>query len=173
MAIDNTVKSMFAQFQSDFENAQADNGHGGLGWWPEAGDWEVFVTGMKVESSAFRQSDGMEIPGFMCQFTYQMIDDPGSEEPRTFQGSPIRVAADPSKITVDGSKIKQEIETKRLKGHLETILGKSASNPQLAMEEADTAISGDTPIAVMCRCQYNTRGSRTYKTEYLTQRLSG
>ena len=173
VAIDSSVKSLFATFQNQFESVQADQGHGGLGWWPEAGDHEVFVTGMKVEQSGFRQSDGMELPGVMVQFTYQLVEDATSpEEPRQFQGSPIRVPADASKITQDGSKIKAEIETKRLKGHLETILGHTSDNPEVALMEADTAINGDTPIAVMCRCQYNTRGTRTYKTEYLTQRLS-
>ena len=174
MSIDNSVKSMFATFQTQFETAQADNGHGGLGWWPGAGDHETFVTAMKVEQSGFRQSDGMEVPGFMVQFTYQLVEDAESpEEPRQFSGAPIRVPADASKVTQAGSKIKAEIETKRLKGHLETILGRTVDNSSVALEETDSLITnGDTPIAVMCRCQYNTRGTRTYKTEYLTQRLS-
>ena len=68
MAIDTSVKSMFSQFQAQYETAQADNGMGSLGWWPDAGEHQVFVTNLSIEPSVFKQRDGMEIEGFTAQF---------------------------------------------------------------------------------------------------------
>ncbi len=174
MAIDTSVKSMFSQFQKQYEVAQADTGLGSLGWWPEAGEHQVFVTNLSIEPSMFKQRDGMEIDGFTTQFEYQLLEDAGSpEQPRKFQGAPFTLPGDPSKVTDDKSKMRCEIETRRLKGHIETCLNKSTNDLGTALTEIEEILSDPSrSIVVSCKCQYDTRNGRTYRKDFLTKNLS-
>ena len=174
MAINTSVKSMFSQFQQQYEASQADTGMGSLGWWPDAGEHQVFVTNLSVEPGTFRQRDGLELDGFTAQFEYQLIEDSGSpEEPRKFQGAPFTLPGNPSQTTDDKSKMRCEIETRRLKGHIETCLNKSTNDLGVALGELEAILANpELSIVVSCKCQYDTRNGRTYRKDYLTKNLS-
>ena len=174
MAIDQSVKSMFDSFQTQYESAQADNGMGSLGWWPDAGEHPVFVTGLSVEPSKFRQRDGMEVDGFTAQFKYQLLEDSGSpDNPREFQGAPFTLPGNPSGLTDDKAKMRCEIETRRLKGHIETCLNKATGNILVALEEIENILSdAERSNDDESKCQYDTRNGRTYRKDYLTKNLS-
>ena len=174
MAIDNSVKSMFSQFQKQYETAQADNGMGSLGWWPDAGEHQVFVTGLSCEPGKFRQRNDVELDGFTAQFEYQLLEDPGSPEaPRKFQGAPFTLPGDPSSVTDEKSKMRCEIETRRLKGHIETCLNKVTNDMGSALSEIEEILSdAERSIVVSCKCQYDTRNGKTYRKDFLTKNLS-
>ena len=122
MPIDNKVKTVFAALNNNFQSVQADSGLGSLGWWPEEGNHDCLVTDVNMQDSTFKQKDGQTFPGFEIQFSYQLINDPGQDEPRRWLGAPIRLPADMGALTDNGAKTRAEIELRRLKGHLTTCL---------------------------------------------------
>jgi len=79
---------------------------------------------------------------------------------------------DPSQIPNEGNKMRFEISMKRLKGHMETLLGRSVGDMAADLETLQTTVSAEPPI-VKVQCRYNQKGTRTYKTEFIRELISG
>jgi hypothetical protein len=173
----NQTKAIFATLQDEFESANADQGLGSLGEWPPQGEHNCYVLDINVTAdSKFKEAvagGGQEHPAVTIQFRYQLMEDPDRVEPLVFKGAPITIPQDPSSIQQEGSQIRARIELQRLKGHLKTILGSDPVDLNESMELVEKMLSGETSIATVVRCVYTTRGSRTYRTEYIQSLLCG
>ena len=101
------------------------------------------------------------------------MEDPDRAEPLVFKGAPITIPQDMSAIQQEGSQTRARIELQRLKGHLKTLLGSEPADMSSAMEEVDSLLNGESSVAAVIRCVYTTRGSRTYRTEYVQSLLCG
>jgi hypothetical protein len=169
-----STSQIFSMMQDEFSKAQADQGLGSLGEWPPAGIHECYILKMNMdESSSFRQSsDSQEFPSVTMQYEYQLTDDPDRATPLTWIGAPFNLIKDHSNLTHEGSKIRNRIEMERFKGHLKTILGYEPTNLETAINEVNEKLSGENAVVVNVRCDYNTRGNRTYKTEKLQSLVS-
>ena len=174
MSISNETKAVFANLQSDFETAQADQGMGSLGEWPSKGEHACYVLGMNAQNGTFRQTDDkQEFPAISAQFHYSLCEDPDRTEPLSWKGAPMTIPHDPSLLTHEGSQTRARIELSRLKGHLKTILGYEPTDLGSAFEEVEAKLNGDSTVACTVRCQYTERGTTTYKSEYLMTLLGG
>jgi len=116
---------------------------------------------------------GQEHPAVSVQFRYQLMEDPDRTEALTFKGAPITIPQDLSAIQQEGSKTRARIELQRLKGHLKTLLGSEPADMTSAMEQVDSLLNGETSVAAVVRCVYTTRGTRTYRSEYIQSLLCG
>ena len=164
-----STSAIFESLQDEYNNATADQGLGSLGEWPAAGNHECYVLGMKIdENASFRQSsDGQEFPSIMIQFEYQLVDDPDRSTALVWKGAPFNLIKDSNVLTHDGSKTRTRIEMERFKGHLKTLMGEAVNDLPSAIDSVQAKFNGDSAVVAMIRCQYNQRGTRTYKTEYL------
>lgn len=174
MPVDPKVKTVFSALNSSFQSVQADSGLGSLGWWPEEGNHDCLVTDVNMQESTFKQSDGQTFPGIEVQFSYQLINDPGQEEPRRFLGAPIRLPVDINQLNDPRAKTRAEIELRRLKGHLTTCLRREPQDIGVALGELSHKIENtDSVIAVVVKCQYDTsKDGKQYRKEYLQKALS-
>ena len=174
-SIQNQTKAIFSQMQSDFSQANADQGLGSLGEWPPAGEHNCYVLDvMTSHDRTFRQSsDGQEFPAATVQFTYQLCDDPDRAEPLVFKGAPMTLCGDPTQLTHEGSQIRNRIEMSRLKGHLKTLLSREPNDIAADLDEISTRLNGEEAVAAVVRCQYTERGTRTYRSEYIQTLLGG
>lgn len=171
----NQTKAIFSAMQSSFNDVQADQGLGSLGEWPAAGTHNCYVIGITVKENAkFKQAgDGQEFEAVSVQFNYQLVEDPDHAEPLEWNGAPMTFPQDPSQITNEGSQIRARIEMQRLKGHMKTLLAREPGDVGSDLEEIGTMLSGEQSVVCSVKCQYNQRGDRTYKSEYLQSLLSG
>lgn len=173
MPIENNVKSMFNSLNSAFANAQPDNGMGAGGWWPAEGQHEVFVSSLTVRASEYKMPDGQKVPGTDIVFRYQLINDTDSpNEPRSFDGSAFRLPQDTS-ILDDKGRMRTEIEMRRLKGHLQTILRRDVKDIGTALADADGKINGQDAVAVVVKCQYDNVNGKIYRKDFLVKPLAG
>tara|TARA_R100000234_G_scaffold14294_1_gene7879 strand:- start:9085 stop:9600 length:516 start_codon:yes stop_codon:yes gene_type:complete len=164
-----STSQIFASLQEEYNTATADQGLGSLGEWPPAGNHECYVLGMTIDDNAsFRQSsDGQEFPSIMVQFEYQLVDDPDRSTPLIWKGAPFNLIKDSGNLTHDGSKTRTRIEMERFKGHLKTLMGGDMADLPSAIDTVQSKFNGDSAVVAMIRCQYNQKGTRTYKTEYI------
>ena len=173
----NQTKAIFATLQNDFQSASAAQGLGSLGEWPPQGEHNCYVLDVAVNTDAtFKEAQaggGQEHPAITIQFRYQLMEDPDRAEPLVFKGAPITIPQDMSAIQQEGSQTRARIELQRLKGHLKTLLGSEPADMSSAMEEVDSLLNGESSVAAVIRCVYTTRGSRTYRTEYVQSLLCG
>jgi hypothetical protein len=174
MPVDPKVKTMFAALNSSFQSVQADAGLGSLGWWPEEGNHDCIITDVNMQDSTFKQKDGQTFPGVEIQFSYQLISDPGQDEPRRFLGAPIRLPVDMNALNDPGAKTRAEIELRRLKGHLTTCLRREPQDIGIALGELSNRLeTSDAVIAVVVKCQYDTaKDGKQYRKEFLQKALS-
>ena len=172
MPIENNVKAMFNSLNNTFAQAQPDNGMGAGGWWPAEGQHDVFVSSLNVRASEFKMPDGQKVPGTEIVFRYQLINDPDQpNEPRSFDGSAFRLPQDTTSLD-DKGRMRVEIEMRRLKGHLQTILRRDVKDIATALAEADARINGDQAVAVVVKCQYDNVNGRTYRKDFLVKPLA-
>lgn len=172
MPIENNVKAMFNSLNTSFAQAQPDNGTGAGGWWPAEGQHDVFISSMTVKASEYKSGDGQTFPGTEIVFRYQLINDPDQpNEPRSFEGASFRLPQDPS-ILDDKARIGFDINMRRLKGHLQTILRRDVKDIGAALVEADARINGDQAVAVVVKCQYDVKNQRTYRKDFLVKPLA-
>ena len=171
----NQTKAIFSAMQNSFNDVQADQGLGSLGEWPAEGVHNCYLVGVTVNDDAkFKQAgDGQEFASVSIQFLYQLVEDPDHAEPLEWNGAPMNIPQDPSQITHEGSQIRARIEMQRLKGHMKTLLARDPADIGSDMEEISTMLSGEQSVVCSVKCQYNQRGTRVYKTEYLHELLSG
>lgn len=173
MPIENNVKAMFNSLNNTFASVQPDNGMGAGGWWPAEGQHEVFIQNMTVRDSEYKLSDGQKVSGTEIVFRYQLINDADQpNEPRSFDGSPFRLPLDTSTLD-DKGRIRVEIEMRRLKGHLQTILRRDVKDIGTALGEADAKINGQDAVAVVVKCQYDHVGGKIYRKDFLVKPLAG
>jgi len=172
-----SVATLFtASMASSFAGLPANVGQGALGEWPPDGDHHCFITALDIKQEKFKAKNKVELPGVSIQFRYLMRSAlPDRREPLEFSGVPFILPSDASQVTDEGNKTRIRIEMERLKGHLNTILGRDVGDMREGLEAASSLI-GATRVEVMVRC--NTRkdtssgNTKSYKTEYLTQNLS-
>ena len=174
----NQVKAIFNTLQEDFTKVQADQGLGALGEWPPQGEHDCYVTGVTIDTNAtFKESKasgGNETPGVSVQFAYQLVDDPDREEPLAWLGAPIILPMDPKEVKSDGSQIRCRIELQRLKGHLKTLLGRDPVDMNSDIEIVkDMLERGESSVVATVKCQYNDRGSKTFRSEFIQSLLGG
>jgi hypothetical protein len=173
MPIENNVKAMFNSLNSTFASVQPDNGMGAGGWWPAEGQHEVFVSSLTVRPSEYRMPDGQKVPGTEIVFRYQLINDPDQpSEPRSFDGASFRLPQDTSILDEKG-RLRTEIEMRRLKGHLQTILRRDVKDVGTAIADADAKINGQDAVAVVVKCQYDQVNGKTYRKDFLVKPLAG
>ena len=173
----NQTKAIFATLQEEFSSANADQGLGSLGEWPAQGEHNCYVLDVAVNTDAtFKEAQaggGQEHPAISIQFRYQLMEDPDRTEPLVWKGAPITIPQDMKQINQEGSRIRASIELQRLKGHLKTLMGSEPVDMSAAMESVDSLLNGESSVAATVRCVYTTRGSRTYRTEYIQSLLCG
>ena len=173
----NETKAIFATLQNDFETVEADQGLGSLGEWPAQGDNTCYVLNINIETGAtFKEAQaagGMEHPAVTIQFEYQLVEDPDRAEPLAWRGAPMTIPTNMGDVQSDGSKIRAQIELRRLKGHLKTLLGRIPGDLGADIEAVDSMLSGEQSVVAVIDCRYNKRNDRTYKTEYVKQLLGG
>jgi hypothetical protein len=171
-----TIKStMFAAYNNSFASVEANTEGSGAGWRPDAGDHAVLVTGMTIEEGEFKQKDGQLFPSIDITFQYQMVEDPGSPEPRSFTGARFQMPADPTQLTDEGAKTRARIELERIKGHLTTLIGRRPENLQMAMQTIQERINNGNVIPVKLRARYDeskTKPGTKYFKEFLVAPLS-
>jgi hypothetical protein len=173
MPIENNVKAMFNSLNNAFANAQPDNGMGAGGWWPNEGQHEVFVSSLNVRASEYKMPDGQKVPGTDITFRYQLINDTDSpNEPRSFDGALFRLPQDTS-VLDDKGRMRTEIEMRRLKGHLQTILRRDVKDIGTALSDADAKINSDNAVAVVVKCQYDNVNGKIYRKDFLVKPLAG
>ena len=171
--ITNETKAIFATLQDSFESATADQGLGQLGEWPEKGEHACYVLSMDVKPGQFRQTDDKQMfPALSVQFFYQLCEDPDRTEPLIWNGAPMVIPNDANALTHDGSKTRAKIELERLKGCIQTLVGRKPGNLGNDLEEIENKLKSDNTVACMVYCQYNQRGENTYKSEKLKNLLS-
>lgn len=179
MTTSKTVIAQFNNYENIYKDARPDQSGGGGGWFPEPGEHQCIITGMRVEPGTFRLKDGGEFPSQVVTFSYQLVDDPGSVgDPREFEGASFNLPSNPTQASLQdteaaktGTRIR--IEINRLKGHLATVLGgpsKVSENMGRDIEEAQKAVASGT-LAVLLRSQHQTRGDKTYRKEFLIRAL--
>jgi hypothetical protein len=108
-------------------------------------------------------------------FQYQMVEDPGSPEPRSFVGAKFSLPNDPNAITDDGAKIRIRIETERIKGHLATLIGRKPDNLQVAMTLVSERLANGNVIPVKLRAKYDVnkmKPDQKFFKEFLVAPLS-
>ena len=172
MSVDNNVKAMFSALNNTFASANADNGMGAGGWWPSEGQHEVYLSVMKVNAAEFRMPDGQKVPGTEISFRYQLITDiEQPNEPRQFDGAVFRLPQDTAQLD-DKGRMRVEIELRRLKGHLQTILRRDVKDVGAALADADARINSDQVVAVIVKCQYDQVNGKTYRKDYLVKALA-
>ena len=174
----NQVKAIFNSLQEDFQKVQADQGLGALGEWPAQGEHNCYVLNLEIDTNAtFKESQasgGNELPGISIQFNYQLVDDPDREEPLAWRGAPMTLPVNPSDVQSEGSQIRARIELQRLKGHMKTLLGRDPIDMESDMEIIkDMLERGDSSVVATVKCNYNSRGTRTYRTEFIQSLLGG
>ena len=80
----------------------------------------------------------------------------------------------PSDVQSEGSQIRARIELQRLKGHMKTLLGRDPIDMESDMEIIkDMLERGDSSVVATVKCNYNSRGTRTYRTEFIQSLLGG
>lgn len=172
-----SVATLFtAAMASSFAGLPANVGQGALGEWPPDGDHRCFITGLDIKPEKFKAKHKVELPGVSIQFRYLMHATlPDRREPLEFSGVPFILPSDSSQVVDEGNKTRIRIEMERLKGHLNTILGRDVTDMREGLEAAAALISASR-VEAMVKCSTrkdNTSGTtKTYKTEYLTQNLS-
>ena len=173
MPIENNVKAMFNSLNNTFASVQPDNGMGAGGWWPAEGQHEVFVSSLTVRASEYKLPDGQKVPGTDIVFRYQLINDTDQpNEPRSFDGAAFRLPQDTSVLDEKG-RMRVEIEARRLKGHLQTILRRDVKDVGTALADADAKINGQDAVAVVVKCQYDNVNGKTYRKDFLVKPLAG
>jgi len=173
MPIENNVKAMFNSLNTAFAQAQPDNGMGAGGWWPAEGQHEVFVSSLNVRPSEYKLPDGQKVAGTEISFRYQLINDTDSpNEPRSFDGSAFRLPQDTS-VLDDKGRMRVDIEMRRLKGHLQTILRRDVKDIGTAIADADAKINGQDAVAVVVKCQYDNVNGKIYRKDFLVKPLAG
>jgi len=136
----------------------------GVRWWPDVdanGDVEVLVLGLHVDSTKFtwKSPSPGERPGLKLSFEYQLVSDPGQATPRTFNGVQFLVPTNAQGLP-DGQAKRVEIETRRLMGHLQAILGEKPTDLGAALLKAKARIeeklSAGSGVVVTCRLRKST-----------------
>ena len=174
----NQVKAIFNSLQNDFTKAQADQGLGALGEWPSQGEHDCYITGVTIDpNSTFKESQasgGHETPGVAIQFFYQLVDDPDREEPLAWVGAPIILPVDPKEVRSEGSQTRTRIELQRLKGHMKTLLGRDPVDIEGDMEIIKNMLErGESSVVATVKCQYNDRGTKVFRSEFIQSLLGG
>jgi hypothetical protein len=171
----NIKSTMFAAYNNSFASVEANTEGSGAGWRPDAGDHAVLVTGMTIEEGDFKQKDGQVFPSIDITFQYQMVEDPGSPEPRSFTGARFNLPSDPTQLTDEGAKTRNRIELERIKGHLTTLIGRRPENLQMAMQTVQERINNGNVIPVKLRARYDeskVKPGTKYFKEFLVSPLS-
>lgn len=69
--------------------------------------------------------------------------------------------------------MRTEIEMRRLKGHLQTILRRDVKDIGTALADADAKINGQDAVAVVVKCQYDNVNGKIYRKDFLVKPLAG
>lgn len=184
MPIDrSSVASLFAdQTARSIAELPADNGSGALGEWPPDGDHPNTVMDINIKEGVFKGKGG-NIPANVIQFRYVTTALlPGRKDPLEWSGVPFTLPRDESQVTDSGNKIRLEIDKKRLKGHLEAILGTPVTDLRAALPDASDRIHR-SKCECMVRCTTESRSSsktagaagtvaRSYRNEFIVSNLS-
>ena len=170
--------NVFANYNTDFAAAQADNSGGYNSWFPEDGVYDCVVTNIVQVNATFREKTGTETiehPGTLIKFQYTLLEDPGSKgAPRSFDGGPF-VFPDCGKegLTTENSCIRVDIALKRLKGHITAILGDVASPGSGLQQIAEMTQTEQIPVRVKCESKTSkSNSSMVFTTEYIIERLT-
>ena len=185
MPFEPAVSSTFASVKAKWEGVQADNGQGVQGEWPPEGDHDCYVLDINAEQNQkFKDGDKGDLPAIGVVFQYQMLDampDKPADDRLEWRGSRFLIPLDESRITTDGNKMQWDISKRRLKGHVEAILGRTVSDPLSALQEVSEKISSQK-VACKVRVSYregklkpgSAPGTKppVYKTEHLLESIS-
>lgn len=166
--------TVLTNYDTMYKDASADTTGGGGGWWPEEGQHSCLLLAVSSQPSTFRTGDGQEYPSTLVSFRYQLMEDPGSPgEPREFEGAPINLPNEPTKVAAENQQTRIRIELQRLKGHLSTILGGTGAltgNLPVDLGNASKAIEAQDK-AFLVNCQYQSRNGKTYRKDFLLKAL--
>ena len=168
-----------ADMNEQAKNSQANQGLGSLGWWPDEGTHDCWVDpDVEMVKGVFaygRGQDRKEIPCTNVRFRYHLLNDPGSEEPRSFWGQWFNLLKDSQVKSLPESReagglqqTRARISTERFKGHLTTILGEEPSNFQTGLQQTMKKLAkiteGKGILHVKVRCDY-TESTRKGSTD--------
>lgn len=180
MPIDSSVKGAFNALNQTFRNSDADTGMGGLGWWPSEGTYDCVVLDIEAGPTQIpiKDSGGLKVSGVSVQFFYRLLNDYDPEfkdEPRSFKGAPFLLPLQMSDVP-EKNRQRFEIDLKRLKGHLQTLLNAPCDDLSLSLQKvSDRLETNGTPIVVQVKCQYTPpkqEGQQPFRKEFLVKHLS-
>lgn len=135
---------------------------------PPAGTWANIVTGVEVNSDDVKltldKNAGLEIPGVQVTFHYRLSSAAGPIPPNHKDGEPwmgrsfILPAAPLPAATPKGKRQNLEIQGKRLKGHISTLLGVSSetvTNVVDGIRKVHELVSDpNRTVLAMVQCKY-------------------
>lgn len=174
------VLSALQGFNDDYSKLEASTGSVER---PPAGEWNNRLTKIDVttKDTHIKLADGQKIPAFRVEFSYQTLDPQPpnlTKVPLTWPGKVfILPSAGLSSIPHDGKRKQAEISGRRLKGHLQGILGAEATgNTATDLQKAITKLAGEQVVALRVKCQYDSQGEgenkRIYFEEFVLKNLA-
>lgn len=160
----NSIKT----WEPTFKGLNPDQGLGALGKWPTTpGAHDCLIVGVKEGKSRFNlKNSGTQIECPSLQFIYLTLPTPENETALQWTGKPFEFPL-MSDIADERDKKRFEFSGQRLKGHISTILNRSAQTADL-QEALDFVASHAVGVRVYCDC--NSQGQ--YREEKLQDRLS-
>lgn len=193
------VLALLGQMNEDASTYDANQGLGGLGWWPAEGtDPQVILNAIECTETKFKYggrngAPKVEVPAAGITFHYQLIEDPDSPSgtPRSFKGRQFVIPAVPmsSLPEMQGGHGKQQtrvrIEKERLMGHLTTLLGSQPPQWQAGLQSVfqklDAAAQRGAAVTVKLRLGYQDKtdkngkptGTRVPDSEYIQELIAG
>ena len=116
------MMSAFRELAETFAQQDADQGFGGRGWFPPAGNrsCDIVVGYFENEEKVIFKYKKFECPAVRLGLVYRTYDDPNTEEPRNWKGASICL---PSQAVPEEAKWLVERETSRFKGFILTLVG--------------------------------------------------
>jgi len=168
--VDNNTRNLFGNIQNTFADASAETGSGPV--WPPDGEYDCYLEEVIVKSGEFRMKDG-SLPAVTVQFVYSLCEDATRAVPLKWPGAAFDLPQNPSEIPNEGNMKRYEISLGRLKGHIQTLLGRPSDNLPADLELLQAGCGGDEAIIVKINCRSNERKGRTYHTEYVRELISG
>lgn len=164
------VTAILTSFNDSMQEQQPDIGFGYDGERPPGGEHDNYLIQMDLNTSTFNGPDGTKIPSVRIKFKYKLVSDVTRSNPLEWfgesfnipQGGAKSLPAGDMKAPADTPAYKQglakffaERDERRLRGHIETILGRTATNVVSDLAAVGSMISNPAAAyAFVVYCEY-------------------
>jgi hypothetical protein len=171
---DPSLLAAFGQYESSFDQVEADNGNGSRGIWPPEAELLGLVRGVAIRRGNFygvnKADKKAKIPATIIQFLYSTLPDHPTMPNHPFGGVEFSLPDNPA--AAGDAAWRLDADQKRLKGHLQVCLGDNfASGPGGFRANMENLISrANSPFVVKLKLDRRPKGegkAGTYDTDYL------